>query len=125
MVSKIKRKDLEAVREMTNVRRTVKKLWLIQKYKPHNILGICDKIYFKTVREGHTMMFIQADVGVRTIILGESTQELTNFLKKSMQLLLRLARQMNLQKYLVSVDNQLILTFPRTLKFPFVLELNR
>ncbi len=42
------------------------------------------------------MMFVQADVGVRTIILGESTEELTNYLKKSMQLLLRFTRQMNL-----------------------------
>lgn len=70
-------------------------------------------------------MFIQADVGVRTIILGESTEELTNYLKKSMQLLLRFTRQMNLEKYLVSADNQLILTFPKNIKFPFVLELNR
>lgn len=41
-------------------------------------------------------MFIQADVGIRTIILGESTEELTAFLKRSMQLLLRFSRQINL-----------------------------
>jgi hypothetical protein len=36
--------------EIANIKKTVKKLWLIEKYKPHNILGICDKIYFKTIK---------------------------------------------------------------------------
>lgn len=47
---------------------------MLEKYKPQNILGVCDKIYFKAVKEGQTLMFMQADVGIRTIILGESTE---------------------------------------------------
>ncbi len=96
MVPKINKKDLESVKEVGNIKKSVKKLWLLEKYKPHNILGMGDKIYFKSIKEGQTLMFIQADVGIRTIILGESTKELTGFLKKSMQLLLRYSRQLNL-----------------------------
>ncbi len=82
------------MKEVGNVKKSVKKLWLLEKYKPQNILGICDKIYFKTIKEGQTLMFIQADVGIRTIILGEHTEELTACLKRSMQLLLRYSRQL-------------------------------
>jgi hypothetical protein len=70
VVSKIKKKDLELVKELGNIKKSVKKLWLLEKYKPQNILGMCDKIYFKSIKEGQTLMFIQADVGIRTIILG-------------------------------------------------------
>lgn len=66
-------------------------------------------------------MFIQADVGIRTIILGESTEELTGYLKKSMHLLLRFSRQLNLEKHLIMIDNQISLTFPKYVKFAFFL----
>jgi len=43
------------------------------------------------------MMFIEAaEMGIRTILLGEENEEETSNLKKSMQFLLRMARQLNL-----------------------------
>lgn len=45
---------------------------MLEKYKHQCILGKCDKIYFKGVREGQMMMFIEAaEMGIRTILLGE------------------------------------------------------
>lgn len=46
------------IKEVTGIKKTVKKLWMIEKYKYHCIIGKCDKIYFKNVREGQMLMFI-------------------------------------------------------------------
>lgn len=46
------------IKEVTGIKKTVKKLWMIEKYKYHCIIGKCDKIYFKNAREGQMLMFI-------------------------------------------------------------------
>lgn len=48
----------------------IKKIWQIEKYRLQNILGHCDKIYFKNVKEGQVLMFVESDIGIRTLILG-------------------------------------------------------
>lgn len=57
---------------MTGIKKTIKKLWMLEKYKHHCIMGKCDKIYFKNIKEGQMLMFIEAgEMGIRTILLGE------------------------------------------------------
>lgn len=60
------------IKWVSGIKKSVKKIWMIETLKVQNILGKCDKIYFKTIKEGQMMMFIEsADMGIRTILLGE------------------------------------------------------
>ena len=54
---------------MTGIRKTVRKFWMIEKYKSRNILGTCDRIYFKEYKQGQSLMFLLKDVGIRCILL--------------------------------------------------------
>lgn len=93
---------------MTGIKKSIKKLWMLEKYKHQCILGRCDKIYFKTINEGQTLMFVEAaEMGIRTILLGEESEDMTNNLKKSMKFLLRLARQLTLEKHFILIEKQL------------------
>ena len=72
VISKVKKKELEEIMRITGIRKTVKKFWMIEKYKSRNILGICDRIYFKEYRRGQSLMFLLKDVGIRSILLKDS-----------------------------------------------------
>jgi hypothetical protein len=49
---------------------------------------------------------------------------MTNYLKRTIQILLRYARQMNLEKYLIAIDNQMHLVLPKNISFNFISKLN-
>ena len=106
VISKMRQKDLEAIQQLAGIRKIVKYIWQVEKHRPQNIIGKCDKIYFKEVKEKQVLMFLECDIGIRTIILGEESEEDLSSIKKSFQILVRLARQINLEKYLIMVDIQ-------------------
>jgi hypothetical protein len=54
------------------------------------------------------MIFIETEQsGVITILLGDEKEEVTRNLKKVMKVLLKLARQINLEKHFIIVEKQL------------------
>jgi hypothetical protein len=54
------------------------------------------------------MIFIETEKsGVRTILLGEENEEETRNLKKVTKMLMKLARQLNLEKHFIIVEKQL------------------
>ena len=61
---------MELIKQVSGIKKSVKKLWMLERYKPSQIVGKCNKIYFKNIKENQYMMFMEADVGIRTILLG-------------------------------------------------------
>jgi hypothetical protein len=67
-------------------------------------VGKCDKISFSKEREGEIMIFVEAEQsGVRTILFGDEREEITRNLKKAMKTMMKLARQINLEKHFIMV----------------------
>ena len=96
VVSKVKQKTLSMVKELAGIKKSVKKIWRLEKYKTSQIMGKCERIYFKEISEGQSLMFLESDVGIRTIVLGDEREEVSTLLKRSAQILLRMSRQIYL-----------------------------
>ena len=39
--SKVKMKDIEQIMKLTGIKKAVKNIWIMEKYKPQNIIGVC------------------------------------------------------------------------------------
>ena len=70
VISKMKQKDLEVIKKLAGIKKSVEQIWQIEKHKNHNIIGSCSKIFFKSIKEGQTLMFVESDVGIRTLVIG-------------------------------------------------------
>ena len=52
-------------------------------------------------------MFLESDTGLRTIVIGEEQEADATAIKRTTQILLRMARQMHLEKHFILIDQQL------------------
>lgn len=57
------------------------------------------------------LLFVEKENGIRSLLLSQKTEESQSMLKKAVQVLLRLLRQIHLEKFLVMVDAEIGLDF--------------
>lgn len=71
VISKVKIEDLKVIERLTLIKKRIDNLTLIDKYRPTDVIGVCEKIYFKTIRKGEMLMFIEQEAGIRSVLLGD------------------------------------------------------
>lgn len=76
------------------IRKMIDHLHFIDKYRPVDVIGVCEKIYFKTIRPGEMIMVMEQEAGMRSVLLGDSSEEINAKLKAVFAILLRLAWRM-------------------------------
>lgn len=59
VISKVKEEDLEAIEKLSFIRKRIDNLQFIDKYFPEDLIGNCDRVYFKTIRQGEMLMFLE------------------------------------------------------------------
>lgn len=59
VISKVKIEDLKIIERLTLIKKRIDHLNLIDKYRSEDVVGVCEKIYFKTVKKGEMLMFIE------------------------------------------------------------------
>jgi len=103
VINGLKHKELEKIVRLSGVRRSIKNMWNISKHNPDHLLGSLDLMYTRTYQQ-QSLIFLERNVGLYTIVVSERTSELQNGLKKALQLMIQFMRQMHLEKYLIYVD---------------------
>ena len=58
IISKVKSNDLEKIERLAMIKKRIDNLLAIDRYQPGDMIGCCEKVYFKTVRSGEMLMFI-------------------------------------------------------------------
>lgn len=82
--------------QVAKIKRAIGKLWRLDQYNLNSIVGHCDRIYFKTVRAGQMLLFLEAEVGLRSIVVGDHSGQLVSKLKRILDDLLMITWQLRL-----------------------------
>jgi hypothetical protein len=90
VISKVKMEDLRIIERLSLIKKMVDHLHLIDKYRPSDVLGVCEKIYFKTIKQGEMLMFIEQDSGIRSVLIGDWSEDINARLKSCFSLLLKI-----------------------------------
>jgi hypothetical protein len=94
VISKVRTEDLRAIERLAMIRKAIDHLHFIDKYRSVDVIGVCEKIYFKTIRPGEMIMVMEQEGGMRSVLLGDSSEEINAKLKAVFAILLRLAWRM-------------------------------
>lgn len=105
VISKVRREDLRIIERLALIRKSIDHLQLIDKYRPSDVIGVCERIYFKTVKQGEMLMFIEQDQGgIRSVLLGDCSEEINAKLKVAFTQLLRSAWALRKTKDIIVRD---------------------
>ncbi len=104
VISKVRMEDLRAIERLALIRKVIDHLHFIDKYRPVDVIGVCEKIYFKTIRPGEMIMVMEQEGGIRSVLLGDSSEEINAKLKAVFAILLRLAWRMKKGREVVFKD---------------------
>lgn len=92
VISKVRREDLRIIERLAMIRKSIDHLQFIDKYRPADVIGVCERIYFKTVKQGEMLMFIEQDqAGIRSVLLGDYSEEINARLKVAFTQLMSMA----------------------------------
>ena len=105
VISKVRREDLRIIERLALIRKSIDYLQFIDKYRPSDVIGVCERIYFKTVKQGEMLMFIEQDQGgIRSVLLGDCSEEINAKLKVAFTQLLRSAWALRKTKDIIVRD---------------------
>lgn len=105
MISKVRPEDLRVIERLALIRKSIDRLQLIDKYRPSDVIGVCERIYFKTVKQGEMLMFIEQDQGgIRSVLLGDYSEDINAKLKAAFTQLLRSAWALRKAKDIIVRD---------------------
>jgi hypothetical protein len=82
VISKVRPQDLEKIERLAWVRKRIDNLLYLDRSQIAEIIGCCERVYFKTVRQGQMLMFIEHEAGIRSVVLGDSSEISNSSLKK-------------------------------------------
>jgi hypothetical protein len=122
VISKVRMEDLRAIERLALIRKMIDQLHFIDKYRPVDVIGVCEKVYFKTIRQGEMLMFIEQEGNTRSVLLGDSSEEINARLKAVFATLLRLAWRMKKAREVVFKDLKLAPTPDQLHSPPYQLE---
>lgn len=112
VVSKLKPRVVDNIKRVTRVRRKIEKLIYLNKLLPEQVVGTCRRIYFQRYEhenETKTIMFLEDDESpVASIVLADPDIDRLDCLKKITRRMLKLCRQLLLEKCLIEADTCLL-----------------
>lgn len=120
VISKVKLEDLEIIEKLALIRKRIDNLLFIDKYQDSDLVGVVERIYFKTVKQGVMLLFIEHEAGIRSVLLGDFSEEINQQLKKGFDWLLKAAWNMKKEKELISKDFKVSQGLPNIGNFTIV-----
>lgn len=105
VLSGLKKKDLQRIVQVANIRSTIKNVWAIEKYKPAHLIGTLDLMHLRRFdRNPEPIVICEKNAGIYALLVSERSRDQQQLLKRTLQTLLQILRQLNLEKYLIYVD---------------------
>lgn len=59
VISKVKEHDMEVIEKLSSIKKRIDNLLFVDRLRVDDLLGVCDRIYFKTIKQGEMLMFIE------------------------------------------------------------------
>jgi hypothetical protein len=105
VISGLKKKDMQRIVQLTGIRSTIKNIWTMERYRPAHLIGSLDLMHIKSFEQNpDPIVYFEKNIGIYSLLVSERTHDAQATLKRTLQNLLRLMRQVNLEKYLVYLD---------------------
>ena len=107
IVSKVKSEDLDKIERLAWIKKRVDNFFTIDRQEVSDIIGCCERVYFKTVSQGQMLMFIEHEAGIRTVVLGDQSAEINKSLLKAFNIMLRAAWNLKNDREVMIRDTKL------------------
>lgn len=105
VIAGLKKQDIQKIVHISGMRSTIKNVWTVERYKPSRVVGSIDLMHIRKFDKNcEPIIYFEKNIGVYTLLISERTQEQQMLLKRAVRVLLKLMRQVHLEKYLVHVD---------------------
>ena len=103
-----KKKELAKICRIAGIRNKIKNIWNIGKYQSNKFTGFLDRISIKKINKNEDpLIYLERNVGIFSLVVSESTSEYQSSLKKALNMLAKMHRQIELEKYLIYTDDEM------------------
>ena len=107
VISGLDKKFMNQIMAFAGIRHPIKNIWNVDKLKPSNMIGTIDLMRLNKFQSNETLIYFEKNMGIRTLVISEQAGEAQAVLKKNLQFLIKMIRQITLERFLIHLDYQM------------------